>query len=389
MSTLDQTFDTHLRSKLGRRIADFLFSRRGLGLLIVLLSAASFGAVTPFARLAYDHGVNVVTVMVVRYALAGLAILSYLTWRRQTWVLPERRLWQTLGLALLLGVLSFTYLGSIRYIPVSLAALIYYTYPLMVTLLAYATGEEKWHPDGSTSSPRRLVEGLAGEDRGAHILTLGGQVLSLTGLVLLLRLSGPALNLTGVLMAAFSAVSFAVVMVFGSRLLQSVPVMVFNLYVAVVNTVFFSIVGTLGAGAAWPTRAGGWIGLMGATLFFVLGFLGLFVGVTMIGPSRAACLTNVEPVVTIALAITVLSEPFGAWQFVGAGAVLSGIFIMCRNTLTEDDLEKMVLRDGKVLKVHCTAKCRAGSRCLLLDPQVWERLLMSEGNNDSAQPKMA
>jgi len=141
MTTFSQTLRTgSVQSLLGRYVAGHLVSRRGLGLSVVLLSAASFGAVTPFARLAYNGGVNVVTVMAVRYALAGLAVMGYLAWRRQPWRLAGRRLWQTLGLALLLGVLSFTYLGSIRYIPVSLAALIYYTYPLMVTLLAHVTG---------------------------------------------------------------------------------------------------------------------------------------------------------------------------------------------------------------------------------------------------------
>ncbi|MFQ5812845.1 MAG: DMT family transporter [Anaerolineae bacterium] len=324
MSTLDQTLGTRfLQSRLGRHVTRGMLSRRGLGLLVVLLSAAGFGAVTPFARLAYDGGVNVVTVMVVRYALAGLAVTGYLTWRRQPWRLAGRRLWHTLGLALLLGVLSFTYLRSIRYIPVSLAALIYYTYPLMVTLLTYVTGEEK----------------LANEDRRAHVLTFGGQVLSLAGLVLLLGLAGTALNLAGVLMAAFSAVSFAMVMVFGSQLMRTVPPMVLNLYVALVNTPLFGVAGALGAGLTWPAVAMDWIGLMGAAVFFVLGFLGLFVGVAMIGPSRAACLTNMEPVVTIALAITVLGEPFGIWQFIGAAAVLIGIFTMCRNMLTASEEE--------------------------------------------------
>lgn len=341
MSTLDQTLGTRsVRSRLGRHhVVRDILSRRGLGLLVVLLSAASFGAVTPFARLAYDGGVNVVAVMVVRYALAGLAVMGYLTWRRQPWRLAGRRLWQTLGLALLLGVLSFTYLGSIRYIPVSLAALIYYTYPLMVTLLATITGQEKRRPEPFDKLRTGFVEGLASEDRRAHVLTFGGQVLSLAGLVLLLGLAGTALNPAGVLLAAFSAVSFAVAMVFGSRLMRSVPPMVLNLYVALVNTALFGVAGALGVGLTWPAVAMGWIGLAGAAVFFVFGFLGLFVGVTMVGPSRAACLTNVEPIVTIVLAITVLSEPFGAWQFVGAAAVLTGIFTMCRNMLAESEEE--------------------------------------------------
>ncbi len=282
--------------------------------MIVLLSAASFGAVAPFARLAYDSGVNAATLMAVRYALAGLAVLGFLAWRRQPCQLRGRQLWLTLGLALFLGVTSFAYMESIRYIPVSLAALIYYTYPILVTLLAYLLGNQ------------RLLNG----EKWAHGLAFSGQALSLGGLMLLLSLSGVALDLAGILMAALSAFSFALVIVFGSRLMRSISPMVLNLYVALVNSVIFALASVLAGGFAWPAFSTGWIGLWGAVAFFIAGFLGLFAGVTLVGPSRAACLSNLEPLVTIALAVTVLGEPFNLWQIIGAGIVLFGIYTMCR-----------------------------------------------------------
>lgn len=303
----------------GQSTARHWLSRRGLGVLVVLLSAASFGAVTPFARLAYDDGVDVITVMAVRYALAALTVMGYLAWRRQPWRLTGRRLWLALGLALSLGVMSFSYLGSIRYIPVSLAALIYYTHPILVSLLASVSGHER----------------LAGRDRAAHVIAFGGQALSLGGLALILRLSGNALKPTGVLMAGFSAVSITVVILFGSQLLQMISPMVLNLHIALVNTALFAAAGLLGPGFAWPTVAAGWIGLTGVAIFFVGGFSGMFVGMSLIGPSRAACLSNIEPVVTIALAVTVLAEPLSLWQLIGAGAVPVGVFTMCRNVFEE------------------------------------------------------
>lgn len=294
-----------------------LLTKQSLGILIVLFSAVSFGAVTPFARIAYDRGVSVVTVMVARYAVAGIAVILYLAWHRQRWRLSGNLIWKTLGLSVVLGMASYAYLGSIKYIPVSLSALIYYTYPILVSLFTYLIGK------------RRSL----GKDRIAHYLTFGGQLLSLVGLLFLLRLSWNALNLTGVLLAAFSAVSFALVFTFGGRLLRTVPPMVLNLYIAIVNIIFFTAVGMLSSGFSPPGDYQGWIGILGVAVFFTLGFLGFFVGVRMIGPSRAACLTNIEPVVTITLAILLLAEPFTSWQFIGGGAVIIGIFIMCHNII--------------------------------------------------------
>ncbi|MBI1802121.1 MAG: DMT family transporter [Chloroflexi bacterium] len=317
---LDSAFHTQVaQPSRGWPVAIHLLLRRGLGWLIVLLSAASFGAVSPFARLAYDHGANVITLMVVRYALAGLAVMGYFAWRRQPWRLAGRQRWLVLLLAFFLGVVSFTYLSAIRYIPVSLAALIYYTYPIMVSLMAHITSNDR----------------LRNIDRGAYTIAFGGQALSLAGLAMLLGQSSDALNMTGVLLAAFSAFGFALVMVMGSRVLRTVSPMVLNLHVALVNMALFAVAALLGLGFDWPTATVGWIGLLGVAFFFIIGFLGLFVGVRLIGVSRAACLTNLEPVVTVVLAITLLHEYFSLWQLVGAVGVLIGIFTMCRNVVRE------------------------------------------------------
>jgi len=294
-----------------------LLTKQSLGIFIVLFSAINFGAITPFARLAYENGVNVVTVMMARYAVASIAVILFLASQGQRWKLTGNILWKTVALAFFLGIASYSYIGSIIYIPVSLSVLIFYTYPILVSLLVYFARK------------RRSLK----EDRLAHYLTFGGQLLSLVGLLFLLRMSWNALNLTGVFMAAFSSISFALVFAFGSRLLQIIPPMVLNLYIAVVNTIFFASVGMLNTGISIPLTNQGWMGLIGVAVFFTIGFLGLFVGVRMIGASRAACLTNIEPVVTIPLAIVLLGEPFSAWQFLGAGAVVLGIFIMCRNII--------------------------------------------------------
>jgi len=171
--------------------------------------------------------------------------------------------------------------------------------------------------------------------------------------------------------AVFAAVSFALVLLFGGRLMQTVPPVVLNLHVAALNAVLFTAVALLGNGFIWPAVTRGWAGLIGGAIFFVLGFLGLFVGVTLVGSSRAACLTNVEPVVTVGLAIVMLGEPFSGWQVVGVTAVLAGILIMCRHILDEvraiasgDELRQI---RALTRQLYCTPACRDGDSCSLVD----------------------
>lgn len=73
------------------------------------------------------HEKNIETVSDQIWVLAEIARLSLANVQRFIKCL----LWLTVGLALFFGVTLFAYLESFRYIPVSLAPLIYYTYPIL------------------------------------------------------------------------------------------------------------------------------------------------------------------------------------------------------------------------------------------------------------------
>lgn len=338
-----------LRSPLGRRLFGPVVTRRGAGLLIVLLSAVSIGAVTPFARLAFDAGVEVAGLMTIRYGLALVAVIFYLFWRRQLWRLKGRQLRQALGLALALGVLSLAFFGSVRRIPASIAALIYYTYPIIVSVLVYRAWRFKKHH--TTDS-----------------VTLGGQALSLGGLVLILGFSWHSLDVAGVFLAALSAIIIALIYVFGDQLMRTVPPMVLSLYVALFNTALFAVIGMLRGTPITSLDPAGWMGITGVAIFFTVGFVGMFAGVEMLGASQAACIKNVEPIAAIAFSIVLLGENYGIWQFVGAGVVIAGMIIACRTLSSQHEQDPAYEQSdrGRALSLaNCTPLCRLGSRCLL------------------------
>jgi drug/metabolite transporter (DMT)-like permease len=68
-------------------------------------------------------------------------------------------------------------------------------------------------------------------------------------------------------------------------------------------------------------------GLMAAAaLTFAGAFLGMFVGVRLIGASGTAMIMNLEPVLTIVLAIVLLDENLTVHQFLGAALVVAAVF---------------------------------------------------------------
>ena len=64
----------------------------GLGVLLILLSAFGFGLMPIFAAYAYAGGVNVPTLLFLRFSLAAICFFSYLSWRGAALRLRRREL---------------------------------------------------------------------------------------------------------------------------------------------------------------------------------------------------------------------------------------------------------------------------------------------------------
>ena len=85
------------------------------GVLLILISAASFGSLAIFGRLAYDAGMDTATLLFLRFSLAALLMASLLAWRGER--LPPRNLliWLVgMGAIGYVGQ-SFCYLTAIQY----------------------------------------------------------------------------------------------------------------------------------------------------------------------------------------------------------------------------------------------------------------------------------
>ena len=116
-----------------------------LGLGVAAFSAASFGFITTLARLSYLGGGSPETVIAARYLTAILVLGAIVLVLRRPLAFT-RGDWPQLLVATL-GVFGLTvgYLSAVAYIPVGLAALIFYTFPLMV---AAFTAVSEWRTPG-------------------------------------------------------------------------------------------------------------------------------------------------------------------------------------------------------------------------------------------------
>lgn len=167
----------------------------GLGIACALLSATCFGLNPPIAAFLNGQGFMPVEAVVVRSTMMLVVAAIMVAVLRRSLLVP-RPLWLPLaGITLATALLSLCYLSSVAFIPVGLAVIILYTFPLLVLVLSPLL-------EGARLSPRRI--GLA--------------LVAFAGLVIAIGPSFGSLDIRGIALAATAAVSAAVIFFCGRRL---------------------------------------------------------------------------------------------------------------------------------------------------------------------------
>ncbi|HRQ22586.1 MAG TPA: DMT family transporter, partial [Anaerolineales bacterium] len=117
--------------------------RRLIGILLIAISAASFGTLAIFGRYAYADGMDIFTVLFLRFGLSAAFMTVILLLRREHF--PRGRiLAQLIGMGALGYVgQSFSYLTAIQYASAGLVALLLYLYPIFVAILSTILLHEK------------------------------------------------------------------------------------------------------------------------------------------------------------------------------------------------------------------------------------------------------
>jgi len=289
-------------------------SRRGLGedallrgRLLALTAALALGGTTPFARLAYDAGTSPPTLLAIRFLVAVAFFLILLRLLRRP-LLPSREdLPGFLAAGLALTGITVGYLTSIAYIPVGLAALLLYTFPLLVAAATPLI-------DGVRLTPAQWLAFL----------------LAFLGLAGALGPDLGDLDPRGVGLALLAALSMTVLLFLIRHLTRRNDPLTVVLHG---NLVGFACVGLGLLFFAPPALAGEAFGLWMLALacaFYVAGIGLNFLAVRLAGPAETAMFLNLEPVMAILLAMTLLGERLTLLQGAGVLLVLLAIYLAGR-----------------------------------------------------------
>ena len=283
------------------------------GSVLMLLSAASFGAMAVFGTLAYEEGSTVGTLLTTRFALAAAVWWAVIALSRagRTALRGLRRRDALIGFAL--GAACYAgqaggYFIALERIDAAVLALLVYTYPLFVAVAAVSLGRDRL---GS----RKLT---------ALGLTSGG---------LLLVLAGAG---TGTLDPVGTVLGILTALIYSGYILASEPVsgrLAPSLLAALVCT-GAALTLTVGAAATGELRPGevsaagwGWLAAL-ALLSTGVAVALFFAGLRRVGPTAAAILSTTEPLVTVVLALIVFGQALAPVQALGGALMLGGVLVL-------------------------------------------------------------
>jgi drug/metabolite transporter (DMT)-like permease len=277
------------------------------GVYLIVLSAIGFGVMPIFALYAYQSSINVTTLLLIRFFLSTIIFFSFL------WITGKKiKLTSSQILALfVLGGIFYTlqstlYFTALRFISPSLTALLFYTYPIIVSLLSFLIANE------------RLTK--------RHIFAI---IMTTLGLILVLGMPSAKINLIGILLAFGAALVYSGYILLGDRLVQQVPAIISSGFVTFFATLSFLVICLSTQTFRFDFGMKAWFPMLGIILFStIMAISTFFKGLELTGPTTASILSTLEPLVTIGFSIILFHERLTGYQLLGSLAVVSGAIIV-------------------------------------------------------------
>lgn len=274
-----------------------------LGAALAGAAGIGFATNSTAAKVAYEGGTNPLTFLTLRSMLAAILVLIIImVVNRGSLRMPMRRRLAAFAIGGLLAVYSYGTLASIQFIPVALAILILYTFPLLTSIYAWVSGQER-----------------------PTFLSVGALLVAFFGLVLALDIQGAALDLRGVGLAAMAALGLTTVIILNNRLVGDGDSQPITFHMMLSASIIFAIVTWIAGDYALPDTMSGWAGFLIGPSAYATAIVTVFVAISLAGPAPAAMSMNVEPVASLTFGFLILGQALSSLQILGAGLVIAAV----------------------------------------------------------------
>ena len=274
------------------------------GVFSALVCSLGLGLAVALGRLAFDGGTTPLSVAFFRSLLSVVAMGTICICMGVSLRLPRSALISMLFLGCLFSHMAFGNVGSTKYIPISLAALLFFIYPPVVAILNHLIAR-KWP---------------------SLIKTISITV-AFFGLAVMLGVDLNKLDLRGVVIGITAGIACAVNIIWVARKVPRVHPFIIVFYQSAIASL---IIGAL----AWyldelrlPDEIGGWLGFLLVGVLQTVSIPFFYFAIQRIGSEPTAMINNSQPVASIVAAILIFNEGLTLDRFFGAIMVIGGILV--------------------------------------------------------------
>jgi drug/metabolite transporter (DMT)-like permease len=275
-----------------------------VGVAFILLTSLQFGSVVILGKIATrPGGLPVPSLLAFRFAVAALLLAAGLVALRRPLAAASGEGWRLAGLGMIgYAAEAGMFFASLRHGTAAAVTLLFFTYPVLVALLALLSGK---------GLPGWLLGGaLVAVVVGASIVAVGG--------------GGVSVDAVGALLALGAAFTISFYLVGAEAVLKETHSLTGAMWVSGSAAVGLAAYALLTGTATWPRGWHQWGPVLGMAAFTAGAFVCLFAGLRRLGVVRTSILSATEPLTATALAAIFLSEGVRAETVIGGLLILSG-----------------------------------------------------------------
>ena len=274
------------------------------GVFSALICSLGLGLAVALGRLAFDGGTTPLSVAFFRSLLSVVAMGTICICMGISLKLPRTVLISMLFLGCLFSHMAFGNVGSTKYIPISLAALLFFIYPPVVAVLNHVIAK-KWP---------------------SLIKTISITVAFL-GLAVMLGVDLNQIDLRGVVIGITAGIACAVNIIWVARKVSGVHPFVIVFYQSAIASLIIGVLAWYLDELRLPNEIGGWLGFLLVGVLQTVSIPFFYFAIQRIGSEPTAMINNSQPIASIVAAILIFNEGLTLERFFGAIMVIGGILV--------------------------------------------------------------
>ncbi|XDZ66737.1 EamA family transporter [Alphaproteobacteria bacterium LSUCC0684] len=279
-----------------------------LGIALALLAGVSLGCITSFASLSYNHGIEPLSLILLRGLVATLVMIGASRVLGEPIFQDRRGMGFALRQGIALSMVGFGYMSAVAYISPGLAVAILYLFPMLV-LVADSLRIKAIPP----------------------LMTIIAFSIALAGIITCVGVGGPIApeGIMLALLASLGMAAFLLISADASRHGYGGGIAVWgNIIIILISGLailwrYFSA----DVAISLPEDSIGLTATIAASLLYALGVMFSVLAVRHAPASLVALVMNIEPIITLLAARVLVEEHLTSIQYFGMVAAVAGIML--------------------------------------------------------------